>query len=148
MWPFFAFASRAKAAAFAVVPITVYSLLFMVCTQINHHADETQVRSPSGVSHANWYRHQAATSHDVVPRGRAHAAALFWATGGLNLQIEHHLFPCVNHWHLRALQPAVEAAARAHGVAYPRSHSLAEALAKLWAHLRVLAEPAAGGKHA
>ena len=117
------------------MPITIYSLLFMICTQVNHHSEET---STPAAAHSNWWRHQAATSHNIVPASAAGEAALFFGMGGLNLQIEHHLFPCVNHVHLRALQPAIEAAARRHGAAYPRSSSLFEALRKLWAHIGVL----------
>jgi fatty acid desaturase len=79
----------------------------------------------------------------------------FWLSGGLNLQIEHHLLPTVNHAHLRTLQPLVEAAARRHGLPYCRSDSIPEAFGKLWRHLRVMgrrpgrpsdAESSDGGK--
>ena len=32
------------------------------------------------------------------------------------MQIEHHMFPCINHCHLPALQPKVEALCLKHGV--------------------------------
>ena len=135
VWPFFVFADRTKALAFAFIPITVYSLIFMLCTQVNHHSDETSAPS---AQRSNWYRHQTGTSHNIVPSSWLSSLVTFLFTGGLNLQIEHHLFPCVNHWHLRALQPAIEAAARRHGASYPCSVSMGEAIWKLWAHLAVL----------
>jgi linoleoyl-CoA desaturase len=88
------------------------------------------------------------TSHTVAPT----SSLAFWLSGGLNLQIEHHLFVTVCHSHLRALQPLIEAAARRHGVAYCKSDSIPEAFAKLWRHLRVMGQgppvhpEAAGGK--
>ena len=59
-------------------------------------------------------------------------------SGGLNLQIEHHLLPGVNHCHLRALQPLVAACAARHGVPYLRSRTIAEAFVRLWAHLAAM----------
>jgi fatty acid desaturase len=99
VWPWFVFpvASEGllKPLLFAVVPITVYSLWFMACSQVNHHTDET-----SEAWDANWYRHQVMTSHTVAPD----SGLAFLLSGGLNLQIEHHLFPAVNQVHLRTLQ--------------------------------------------
>jgi fatty acid desaturase len=140
-WPSLVFAGEpAKAAAFSIVPIGVYSLWFMACSQVNHHTEETShAFSPS------WYRHQASTSHNVAPD----SALAFWLSGGLNLQIEHHLFPTVNHWHLRALQPGVAALALKHGVPYLASPTITAAFVKLWEHLRVMARrppsPVEGG---
>jgi fatty acid desaturase len=159
-----------QAIVFATVPLAIYSTLFMIfsqvmgshthiicnaylsnttgCLQINHHALEL---------HGNdrrWYRHQvrsgnerailstnfaiiqAITSHNVAPA----SSFAFWASGGLNLQIEHHLLPGVNHWHLRQLQPAIQAAAAKHGVPYLCSDSFSEALARLWHLYRELAK--------
>jgi fatty acid desaturase len=132
VWPFFVFTNRMQAVTFATIPITIYSLLFMTCTQVNHHSDETS--SPSA-QRSNWYRHQTGTSHNIVPISKLVNFVTFFFTGGLNLQIEHHLFPCVNHWHLRVLQPAIEVAARRHGASYPKSESMGQAIWKLWVHL-------------
>jgi fatty acid desaturase len=146
VWPFFAFASRAQAAAFAFVPITIFSLLFMACSQVNHHGAEMSAGGAAAGGAApprNWYAHQVATSHTIAPA----SPFAFWISGGLNLQIEHHVLPTVNHWHLRRLQPAVEAAARKHGVAYPRSETIAEAFAKLYEHVSEMArEPKTAAK--
>lgn len=130
-WPFHVFAGDwFKAAIFATVPTAVHSLLFMICTQVNHHADET-----SEASHSNWFRHQVMTSHNVAPQD----ALTFYFMGGLNVQIEHHMFPGVNPIHLKAVQPLMEDAARRHGVPYLQSRSLAEALGRLWSHIAGMA---------
>jgi delta11-fatty-acid desaturase len=64
----------------------------------------------------------------------------FVLTGGLNLQIEHHLFPTVNHGHLPYLQPIVRRVCKMHGVPYHYSSSFAEALAKFFAHTNTLTD--------
>ena len=140
-WPFVAFAGRGYAAsttlAFATVPYLVFSTLFMLFSQINHHSSET-----SEAHDRNWYRHQVMTSQDVAPD----SFLAFVVSGGLNLQIEHHLFPTVNHWHLRALQPRVQALCAKHGVPYARSESFAEAVGKIWSHMSGLKANPSGSK--
>ena len=53
-----------------------------------------------GVHDRRWYRHQVMTSQTIAPQ----SMLMGYLTGGLNLQIEHHLFPGINHCHLRAMQ--------------------------------------------
>lgn len=79
VWPWYVFPGQFwKALIFSIVPIGVYSLWFMACSQVNHHTEET-----SGAWHSNWYRHQVMTSHNVAPGSEV----AFWLSGGLNLQV-------------------------------------------------------------
>lgn len=41
-----------------------------------------------------------------------------WFTGGLNMQIEHHLVPRINSWHYARIQSEVRRVCEAHGVRY------------------------------
>ena len=50
-----------------------------------------------------WAEHQLATTVDFAPGNRW----LTWYLGGLNFQVEHHLFPRVSHIHYRALAPVI-----------------------------------------
>ncbi len=81
----------------------------------------------------DWYKHQVLTSHTFCPN------SFFWFifTGGLNLQIEHHLFPGVNHQHLRKIQPIVERVCKKHDVSYNVSMTMSEAFGK---HMKLLTE--------
>jgi linoleoyl-CoA desaturase len=73
----------------------------------------------------DWATYQV---HATVDFARANRL-LGWYVGGLNFQIEHHLFPRVSHVHYRALSTIVEGVCRAHGVRYL-------ARPTLWAALR------------
>jgi delta11-fatty-acid desaturase len=53
-------------------------------------------------------------------------------------QIEHHLFPCVNHCHHRHLQPIVESLCKKHNVPYNKTETLSGAFSKYIAHLKEL----------
>ncbi len=68
-------------------------------------------REPPG---GDWATHQVATTVDFARGNRL----LSWYMGGLNYQIEHHLFPRVSHVHYAALAPLVEETCRDHGVRY------------------------------
>ncbi len=59
-----------------------------------------------------WYKAQAETS---CTYGGTVGMLL---TGGLNLQIEHHLFPRLSSWRYPAIRPAVQECCRRHGVKY------------------------------
>jgi linoleoyl-CoA desaturase len=63
---------------------------------------------------------------------------LSWYLGGLNFQVEHHLFPNVCHVHYRALAPIVERACRTHGLRYQAQPTLRAALSANLRWLRAL----------
>jgi linoleoyl-CoA desaturase len=58
--------------------------------------------------------HQVQTTVDFAHGSRV----LAWYMGGLNYQIEHHLFPRICHIHYPAIAPIVEATCREFGVKY------------------------------
>lgn len=59
-----------------------------------------------------WYRAQAETSCTYGGVGG------MLLTGGLNLQIEHHLFPRLSSWHYPTIQGVVRECCERHGVRY------------------------------
>jgi fatty acid desaturase len=117
-----------KAAAFAIVPEFIFTACFTICTQVNHLVPEATEKFSS-----NFFIHQIITGHNINTGG-------YWTTlftGGLNMQIEHHLFPSVNHCHLHKLVPHVKALCSRYNIAYPESESLWEALTKHVQHLYI-----------
>lgn len=62
----------------------------------------------------SWAIHELATSTNFAPRSRF----LTWCIGGLNFQIEHHLFTNICHIHYRKLSPIVKETAAAFGLPY------------------------------
>ena len=61
-----------------------------------------------------WARHQVESTVDFAPRNRM----LAWYLGGLNFQIEHHLFSRVCHIHYPELSKIVAAACADHDIRY------------------------------
>ena len=63
---------------------------------------------------SNWAVHQMNTTANFAPRNRI----LSWYVGGLNYQIEHHLFPNVSHIHYRKISGIVKNTAAEFGIPY------------------------------
>ncbi len=62
----------------------------------------------------NWAIHQLETTSNFGPKSRI----MSWLIGGLNYQIEHHLFPNICHVHYRALSKIVKKTADEFNVPY------------------------------
>lgn len=52
----------------------------------------------------NWYVHQLETTANFAPKSRI----MSWFIGGLNYQIEHHLFPSISHVHYKNISKIVQ----------------------------------------
>lgn len=84
-----------------------------------------------------WAEHQIATTVDFARSN----PLLRWYLGGLNFQVEHHLFPRVCHLHYPRLAAIVEDTCGAHGVRYRCEPTLRSALAANFAWLRRMGLP-------
>jgi len=120
-----------KATFFALYPIIVLSWLFMLSTQINHLTPEN-----IDLSSTDYWKHQVITSHSFGHESKFS----FLLTGGLNFQIEHHLFPSINHCHHKALSPKVKELCKKHGVMYNESDGVWSAFKKHLQHVYNLAD--------
>jgi linoleoyl-CoA desaturase len=58
--------------------------------------------------------------------------------GGLNYQIEHHLFPRVPHTHYPELSAIVRRNCERHGIRYSTQPTLGRALRSHYRHLRAM----------
>jgi len=79
----------------------------------------------------DWATHQIRTTADFATGSRLTT----WFTGGLNHQIEHHLFPNVAHTHYSGLRPLVRAVAERHGL---QCHDLGGAFSAIKQHFTLL----------
>jgi linoleoyl-CoA desaturase len=72
----------------------------------------------------SWAVHQLLTTTDYAPR----SIFFSWMIGGLNYQIEHHLFPNISHVHYRNLSKYVAKTAEKHNLPYHVQPSFLRAL--------------------
>jgi linoleoyl-CoA desaturase len=89
-------------AAWWVASVTI-SLTMAVVFQMAHVVERADFPSLDRAGTRTWAEHQVAATADFAQG----SALVTWFTGGLNFQIEHHLFPKVCHLHLPALAPIV-----------------------------------------
>ena len=108
---------------FYSVAASVLGIVLSVVFQLAHCVEEAEFPMPnpeSGRIENAWAVHQAETTVDFARRSRAAA----WLLGGLNFQIEHHLFPRVCHVHYPALSKVAEATCRDFGMRYTEHESV------------------------
>ncbi|MCX2484017.1 fatty acid desaturase family protein [Pedobacter sp. MR2016-24] len=94
--------------------------------QLAHVVEGTKFPKPNeqGTIEEVWAEHQMHTTANFATNNRI--AAFF--LGGLNRQIEHHLFPKVCHIHYGAISKIVKATALAHNLPYIESKTFTAAL--------------------
>ena len=86
-------------------------------------------------SHMDWLHRQVVTSRNI----HAHPLTDF-GYGGLNYQIEHHLFPGMARNKLKQAQPIVKAFCRAHALPYHET-SVSQSFTEIFRHLHHIGAP-------
>ena len=108
-----------------------------VVFQLAHVVEGTQFHDPvieGETGKQSWALHQiASTSNFGTSSGSLH-----WLLGGLNFQIEHHLFPRVSHIHYPEVSSYVKAACTKEGIRYHEHPTFSKALSSHIRHLRTL----------
>lgn len=124
--------SPGKAVVFALVHHALFGLHLGMAFAPNHKGME--MPDPDGDRWGHLQR-QVLTSRNV--RG---AVLTDWLLGGLNYQIEHHLFPSMPRPHLRRAQPLVRAHCEALGMPYAET-GLIESYRQALQHMHEVGEP-------
>ena len=94
---------------------------------------EQPIPNALGVIEQEWAVHELQTTADFARNN----FLLNWYIGGLNFQIEHHLFPNICHIHYRKIAPIVEKTAKEFGFTYNLKPTFLNALRS---HVRKLKE--------
>lgn len=94
-------------------------------------SSEYPVPDEEGELSNNWAVHQLYTTCDYAPKSRIFS----WMIGGLNYQVEHHLFPNISHVHYKAIAEIVQRKAREYELPYHVNKTFATAV---WQHIKML----------
>ena len=107
--------------------------------QAAHVVEDTQFPLPDDKKRIEnaWAVHQLNTTADYA-RGNK---LVTWYCGGLNYQIEHHLFPTICHIHYPKLATIVEETAREYSLPYHQYKTFSSALASHFRFLKALGQP-------
>ncbi|MFT4681560.1 MAG: linoleoyl-CoA desaturase [Flavobacteriales bacterium] len=101
--------------------------------QAAHVVPETaypNLEEDGSVQH-NWFVHQLKTTCNFSSNSRIFS----WYVGGLNYQIEHHLFPNISHIHYRKISEIVRKTSREFHLPYHEHSNFATVM---WAHAKHL----------
>ena len=110
----------------------VLSVVFQLAHVVGPEPSQDTQRLPS-----HWAVHQVETTVDFAPRN----PIVTWFVGGLNYQIEHHLFPRICHIHYPRIARIVKRACERHGIRYNVHPNVSSAIASHFLWLRQMGLP-------
>ena len=119
-----------------VVLGTALSVVFQLAHCVEQAAFPLPLAGTERIEQA-WAIHQAETTVDFARPSRV----VTWLLGGLNFQIEHHLFPRISHVNYPAISKLVEQTCRDFGVPYTEHGSFREGIASHFRWLRRMGMP-------
>jgi linoleoyl-CoA desaturase len=106
--------------------------------QLAHVVEDTEIRHADNNSIEDaWAVHQLKTTANFAPRNKL----ANFLCGGLNLQVEHHLFPKICHVHYYRLSAIVQQTAREFNLPYNVNRSFFSALRSHYLLLKRLGRP-------
>ena len=125
-------------AGFLIYEITLgLSLAFVF--SMAHQVESVDFPAPKGAPPTideEWAAHQMRTTANFANRN----SGWNWYSGGLNHQIEHHLFPSMSHTHYAAIGSVVRRTAKEFGLPYNHFDTYGEALRSHYRLLRALGD--------
>ena len=118
----------------------VMGIMLSIVFQLAHVVEEADFPLPNdaGKVETHWAVHQVLTTVDFARRN----PVLCWFLGGLNFQIEHHLFPRICHIHYPRISKLVEETCREFGIQYNAHKSFFAGVASHFRWLRQMGQPA------
>jgi len=128
----------AVAATYVVTGVAL-GIVLAVVFQLAHVVERAgfPLETSPGRVNTPWAVHQVETSVDFARDNRVAS----WLLGGLNFQIEHHLFSRMCHVNYPAIAPLVEQTCREFGIEYKHNRTFSSALRSHYDWLREMGRP-------
>lgn len=111
-------------------------LILSIVFQLAHVVEETSnpVPNEEGEIENTWAIHQLYTTANFAPKNKV----INWFTGGLNHQIEHHIFPNISHIHYGKIAEIVKQTAIECNLPYHEFRTMRGAIIAHYKHLKDL----------
>ncbi len=110
----------------------VCGLYLAIVFQTAHVMPEAHFEAPPEPKiKENWLVHQMLTTANFAPKNKA----LSWVLGGLNYQVEHHLFPNISHIHYPKISKIVKRTAQEYNIPYYTHPTFFKAITLHFKHL-------------
>ena len=108
-------------------------IIISIVFQLAHTVEEVDFPEPNDLNKMEdeWAIHQVKTTSNFATKSKI----ITWFAGGLNFQIEHHLFPRISHIHYPALSKIVRKTSEEFGIKYNEFPKMRQAI---FAHILLL----------
>ena len=123
------------------VPTVMFAVLFGGLLMANITSTTHQSEDLMYEYEHDWIKVQLTTTRNA----RCLSAFSEWIWGGMQYQIEHHLFPTMPRYRYPSLVPKIRALAERHGLEYRESDEFAIIAANYRTYARIAREPAHAG---
>ena len=112
----------------------VAGLILSVVFQLAHVMEDAEMPLPeeSGTMKNTWAIHQLTTTINFGTNNKI----INWFTGGLNHQVEHHIFPNISHVHYSKIAKIVKETALEFNLPYKEYATTRKAIAAHFSHLK------------
>ena len=109
-------------------------LILSIVFQLAHVVEETEMPLPddTGSMKNTWAIHQLFTTVNFATKNRI----VNWFTGGLNHQVEHHIFPNISHIHYNKISKIVRETAQECQLPYHEYKTMRAAIEAHFRHLK------------
>jgi linoleoyl-CoA desaturase len=114
-------------------------IVISIVFQLAHTVEHTHfpiVSAESGKIENEWAIHQIATTANFATKNKF----ISWFVGGLNFQIEHHLFPKISHVHYPAISKIIKKTCADYNIPYIEYPKMTHAISSHLAYLRRLGQ--------
>lgn len=153
LWDHFAFWIAKAGYAFMMIALPIWLVGFLpwlvgfliiamsagfilsIVFQLAHTVEHTSFPTPSADANSienEWAIHQIETTANFATRNKL----ISWLVGGLNFQIEHHLFPKVSHIHYPAISKIIKKTCEEYGIRYIEFRHMRHAIVSHAVHLK------------
>jgi linoleoyl-CoA desaturase len=120
-----------KAIAGFFIVTFVTGLFISIVFQLAHVVEITEFPQQKEIE-KEWAVHQISTTSNFATS----SSFLFWLLGGLNFQVEHHLFPRISHIHYPQISKLVKETCREFNITYNEYTSMSKAFISHLLYLR------------
>lgn len=113
-------------------------LILSIVFQLAHTVEDTKFpvpQKPMNTLEDEWAVHQLKTTANFAVNNKF----ICWYVGGLNFQVEHHLFPRISHIHYPALNKIIKQACKEYDVTYIEYGKMSEAISSHIGFLKQMA---------
>lgn len=126
------------------IGFTIYALfagfVLSIVFQLAHTVEDTQFPVPDATTNKvedEWAIHQLKTTANFATKSRLAC----WFMGGLNFQVEHHLFPKISHIHYPKINKIIKDTCAEFNVTYIEYKKVMDAVVSHVSHLKHLSSP-------